>query len=64
VTNYPSALGVVIELTPLYHGVHLIRGLTTGDVTWALLLDVTYLLVMGLVALAVAARRLDILLRR
>lgn len=61
---YPWPLQVVIELTPLYHGVHLLRGLTTGDVTLALAVDVAYLALMGVVCLRLAARRLDILLLR
>ncbi|HEY6380040.1 MAG TPA: ABC transporter permease [Candidatus Dormibacteraeota bacterium] len=61
---YPWPLQVVIELTPLYHGVHLLRGLTTGDVSFALAVDVAYLALMGVVCLRLAARRLDILLLR
>jgi lipooligosaccharide transport system permease protein len=49
---------VVIELTPLYHGVNLIRGLTTGAVGAGLLVDVAYLILLGVVGVAVAALRL------
>lgn len=59
---YPAALQGVVELSPLYHGVHLIRGLTTGDAGPGLLLDVLYLVAMGLAGLAVASRRLRRLL--
>ena len=30
ITAYPPALRILVELTPLYHGVDLLRGLTTG----------------------------------
>jgi lipooligosaccharide transport system permease protein len=63
-TSYPGPLRVVVELTPLYRGVHLLRGLTTGDVGLALLVDVVYLGAMGMVGVVVAARRLDRLLLR
>ena len=58
ITVYPAPLQVVIELTPLYHGVNLIRGLTTGTVGVAQLVDVAYLVVITFVGVAVAARRL------
>ena len=58
ITVYPPALRVVVELTPLYHGIDLIRGLTTGVVGPALLGDVAYLVVLALVGVAVAALRL------
>lgn len=59
---YARPLQVIVELTPLYHGVHLIRGLTTGAVAPGLLVDVTYLVAMGAVGLAIAGRRLSGLL--
>ncbi|GAC1343161.1 MAG: ABC transporter permease [Candidatus Dormibacteria bacterium] len=61
---YPSGLQVVVELTPLYHGVHLVRALCTGAVSAGCLLDVVYLVGMGLVGLAIAERRLAKLLLR
>lgn len=59
---YPPALRVVIELTPLYHGVDLIRGLTTGALAPDLLLDVLYLAALSAVGLALSGARLRILL--
>jgi hypothetical protein len=41
-----------------------VRGLCTGSVTWTLLLNVAYLLVMGMVGFGIAARRLATLLLR
>jgi lipooligosaccharide transport system permease protein len=63
-SSYPAALQAVVQLTPLYHGVHLLRGLTTGDITAALLLDVLYLAVIGVICVILATRRLDRLLLR
>ncbi len=63
-SRYGGALQVVVEWTPLYHGVHLIRALTTGAVAPSLLLDVAYLALLGLAGMAFAARRLDRLLLR
>lgn len=58
ITVYPPALQLLVELTPLYHGIHLVRGLTTGIVGWELLGDVAYLVLLTLAGLAVAALRL------
>ncbi len=62
ITAYPPALQVVVELTPLYHGVDLLRGLTTGSIGVPQLVDVGYLIVMGIIGLAVVSRRLARLL--
>jgi lipooligosaccharide transport system permease protein len=62
IDTYPEPLRIVVQLTPLYHGVDLIRGLTTGNVHPGLLVHVAYLLVMGLVGLAITSRRLERLL--
>jgi lipooligosaccharide transport system permease protein len=58
VTVYPPALRVVVELTPLYHGIDLIRSLTTGAVSAGLLGDIAYLAVMGVLGVTVTALRL------
>lgn len=63
-STYPPGLQLVVRWTPLYQGVDLVRSLTTGDVHAALLLNVAYLLALGLLGLKVAARRLDRLLLR
>jgi len=62
ITAYPETLQVIVSLTPLYQGVDLLRSLTTGAVGPGLLWHVAYLLVMGLIGLVIAARRLDKLL--
>ena len=59
---YPEALRVIVQLTPLYQGVDLIRSLTVGAVAPVLLFHVAYLTVMGLIGLAIVSRRLDQLL--
>ena len=61
-TAFPGWLQWVVECTPLYRGVVLCRELTTGAVTWASAVSVVYLVVMGLIGLAVVRRRLDKLL--
>jgi lipooligosaccharide transport system permease protein len=62
ITAYPEALRVLVEVTPLYRGVHLIRGLTTGAIEPMLLVDVAYLLILGTIGLSITARRLGKLL--
>jgi lipooligosaccharide transport system permease protein len=62
VTAYPGVLRWVIEATPLYRGVTLTRELTTGALSVDSLVSVAYLLVLGLVGLRIASRRLDKLL--
>jgi lipooligosaccharide transport system permease protein len=62
ITVYPPAIRAIVELSPLYHGVVLIRALTTGAVSVSLLPHLAYLLAMGLAGLLVASRRLGILL--
>ncbi len=59
---YPEALRLFIQLTPLYQGVDLLRSLAVGAISPILLVHVAYLLVMGLVGLAITSRRLDRLL--
>jgi lipooligosaccharide transport system permease protein len=62
VTTYPEPIRFLVELTPLYHGVDLVRGLTTGALEPGMLVHVAYLLIMGLVGLAITSRRLERLL--
>jgi lipooligosaccharide transport system permease protein len=61
-STYPRWLQIVVELTPLYHGVELERALTVGAVGPALIGHAAYLLVMGAVAMVVAGRRIRRLL--
>jgi lipooligosaccharide transport system permease protein len=59
---FPTAGQWVVEATPLYRGVVLVRELTTGVVTWESAVSVVYLVAMGLAGLVVVGRRLDRLL--
>ena len=62
IETYPDALRVIVQLTPLYQGVDLIRSLTVGAISPILLFHVVYLLVMGFAGLYIVSRRLDKLL--
>jgi lipooligosaccharide transport system permease protein len=62
ISAYPAALQVVVECTPLYRGVHLIRALTTGTPDVWIAIDVLYLLAMGTIGLAIVSKRLTKLL--
>ncbi|MBA2373935.1 MAG: ABC transporter permease [Chloroflexi bacterium] len=62
IETYPDALRFAVQLTPLYHGVDLLRGLAVGAISPVLLVHVVYLLVMGFIGLAIVSRRLDKLL--
>jgi lipooligosaccharide transport system permease protein len=61
---YPRWLQLVVECLPLFHAVELMRGLTTGVVQAGLLGHLAYFVVMIVVGVAVAARRLEALLLR
>jgi lipooligosaccharide transport system permease protein len=60
--TYPEPLRILVQLTPLYQGVDLLRSLTVGHLEPVLLVHVLYLATMGILGLAVVARRLDKLL--
>lgn len=59
---YPPVLRPLVQLSPLYHGVALVRALTLGDVDISLLGHVAFLVTLGSAALVVARRRLARLL--
>jgi lipooligosaccharide transport system permease protein len=52
-----------VQATPLYHGIELLRALTTGTVDAGLLGHVAYLGAMSAISLSVATSRLDRRLR-
>jgi lipooligosaccharide transport system permease protein len=62
ISVYPEVLEWVVRCLPLYHGIELIRALTTGAVGGMQLVNVAYLAIMGLVGAAIASRRIDGLL--
>jgi lipooligosaccharide transport system permease protein len=61
---YPAAVRPLLLLSPLYHGVALLRGLTLGAVDASTLGHVAFLVAMGAAGFAVASRRLGRLLLR
>jgi lipooligosaccharide transport system permease protein len=58
ISVYPDWLETLVELTPLYRGVHMLRSFSTGEVGPMVLLDIAYLAIMGLIGVAITARRL------
>ncbi len=59
---YPAAFQVLTQLSPLYQGVVLIRGLTLGVLGWEQVVAVAFLVAMGLIGMTIANRRLEKLL--
>lgn len=60
---YPPALQAIAQVSPLYHGVEIIRGLTLGVVDSRMLGHIAFLVVMTAVGFAITARRLERLLK-
>lgn len=59
---YPVVLRWLVELSPLYRSVDLIRGISLGSVGWAQVVDVVYLLALLGVGLTVSGKRMGTLL--
>jgi lipooligosaccharide transport system permease protein len=64
VESYPVAGRLAVECTPLYHGVELVRAMTTGTVGAATAWHAAYLLIFTVFGLTVARRRMRTALRR
>jgi lipooligosaccharide transport system permease protein len=62
-STYAAELQILVQAIPLYHGIELLRALTTGAVDTALLGHVAYLAALSAISLSVATRRLDRRLR-
>jgi lipooligosaccharide transport system permease protein len=62
IESYPESLRLIVQLTPLYQGVDLLRSLAVGHVDWSTLFHAVYLGTMGVLGLIVVSRRLDRLL--
>ena len=58
-TQLPEPLQWLVSALPVFHGVELLRQLTTGTVSLAVLSHVAYLALVGAAAFAVAMRRLE-----
>ncbi|HTL40405.1 MAG TPA: ABC transporter permease [Pseudolysinimonas sp.] len=58
ISVYPAPVQWVIQALPLWHGVELVRGLTTGVLGPAMLVHLLYYLVMVVLGLAFTTRRL------
>ncbi|GEP25997.1 transport permease protein [Cryobacterium levicorallinum] len=58
---YPPGVQYVIQALPLWHGVELVRGLTTGQVDAGLLWHVLYYAVMIVIGVVMTTRRLTAL---
>jgi lipooligosaccharide transport system permease protein len=59
---YPGWVRPLVEITPLYHGVVLVRAFTTGELGWTLLAHLAYLVAASALGLAVTTRRMGRLL--
>jgi lipooligosaccharide transport system permease protein len=63
ISVFPVPVQALIECTPLYRGVHLIRALMTGTPDLWIAVDLVYLTLMGLLGLVIVNRRLKKLLK-
>jgi lipooligosaccharide transport system permease protein len=61
ISVYPQWIQVVIEAFPLWHGVELVRGLTTGTLAPAMWLHLGYFVLLIAFGLVLTTRRLRIL---
>jgi lipooligosaccharide transport system permease protein len=59
---YPEPFRLLVQATPLYQGVDMLRSLAVGVIDWGILVHVVYLTVMGVGGLLIVSRRLDKLL--
>lgn len=61
---FPEWLQTIIRLFPLAHAIDLVRGLTLGNISWALLGHAMYFVVMIVIGLFFTTRRLNALFMR
>lgn len=59
ISIYPWFIQVFMELTPLYHAISLIRGLSLGMVGWAQAWDLVYLLAFFSICMWIAIRQME-----
>jgi lipooligosaccharide transport system permease protein len=58
ISTYPHAVQWLVRVSPLYHATQLLRALNFGTVGWPQVLDLAYLLALGLIGVFLAQRRL------
>lgn len=63
-SRYPDAVAWVVQITPLYQGVTILRSLILGEVGPGLLLNAAYLALMGILGMRVAGLRIEKILLR
>ena len=56
---YPVPIQVFLQLTPLYHAISLIRGLSTGLISLAQAWDFVYLLAFFAISMTIAMRQME-----
>lgn len=61
-TVYPAGIQVAVQCFPLYHGIEIMRALSTGVIDVSILGHLAYFLVMAGVGVVIASRRLGTLL--
>jgi lipooligosaccharide transport system permease protein len=62
ISVYPEVLEWVVRVLPLYHGIELVRALATGTPEAFQLVNVAYLLSLGMAGAIIASKRIDGLL--
>jgi len=54
---YPPLMQKITWVSPLFHGVELIRGLTLGVLSWTMLINIMYLTILGIIGSIITSRR-------
>jgi lipooligosaccharide transport system permease protein len=62
ISTYPEAIQWVVRCSPLYHAIQLLRALNLGTVGWVQVVNVAYLVALGVCGLLIAERRIGKLL--
>ena len=62
VSQYPEGLRWLVQISPLYHGIELLRAVMLNSFDWSVLGHIGFLLAMGTVGLLITRRRFEKLL--
>ncbi len=54
---YPPLMQKITWMSPLFHGVELVRGLTLGILSWTMLINIVYLTILGVIGSVITSRR-------